>query len=458
MHSKELLYYNQYGGFSSDGKEYIIETNEETTPLPWSHIIANKDFGTIITANGGGYIWHKNSQSNKITCWSNDSLQDTASEKIVLCIDDFEINVLPYKTLEKYKVIYGFGYAKFLYNCEDVSLETTIYVPVDKSKKVYDIKINIKREYEKAYLKYYMSPVLGVTREFTKKHIVIEKEENAIVLKNRYRENYSDNDIYIKASENITGYSFEDSKVNFRIMLNNPIKIIQLEVQAEESDFQDISTDMKKIKDFWEGKMSNVKVYTPVESMNIMMNGWLLYQTLACRLWARTSFYQAGGAFGFRDQLQDSLCFLWFDSNITKNQILYHAAHQFEEGDVLHWWHPEKNNGTRTRYTDDLLWLPYVLSKYIEFTGDKSILDEKVPYVKADVLKENEVERYTDTTTTAYEDTLYNHAKQAIKRGVKISKNGLPKMDGGDWNDGMNKIKGQSIWLRIFYIRCIKSF
>ena len=300
---------------------------------------------------------------------------------------------------------------------------------------------------------------MGVTRDFTKKHIVIEKKEDSILLKNRFRDIYNQDDVYIKASYDIESYSFDNNEVFIKFKFENKKTInIQIEVQAENSTLQDVESDMTSIKEFWEEKMKAVKVYTPVESMNIMMNGWLLYQTLCCRIWARTSFYQAGGAFGFRDQLQDSLSLLWFDSKITRNQILYHAMHQFEEGDVLHWWHPEKSNGTRTRYTDDLLWLPFVLSKYVEFTGDTEILDERIPYVKADVLKDNEVERYTEVEATKYDDTLYNHAKQAIKHGVKLAQNGLPKMNGGDWNDGMNKIKGQSIWLGFFIYEVLDKF
>lgn len=459
MKENNVLYYNQFGGFSPDGKEYIIETNEETTPLPWSHVIANKDFGTIVTANGGGYIWHKNSQANKITCWSNDSLKDTPSERLTLKLGNKSIDILPYHSLEKYKIIYGFGYAKYIYSDELVYIDTTIYVPVDKTKKVYDIKIEVKKELSNCALEYRLIPVLGVTRDFTKKHIVIDKKEDFVLVKNRYRDIYSEDDVYIKTSKNIDEYSFENSEVYFKSYFNDERRVqIQIEVQAENSELQDVSKDLEDIKNFWDDKMKSVKVYTPVESMNIMMNGWLLYQTLCCRMWARTSFYQAGGAFGFRDQLQDSMSLLWFDSNLTRNQILYHAAHQFEEGDVLHWWHPEKSNGTRTRYTDDLLWLPYVLSKYIEFTGDTEILDERVPYVKADSLKDNEVERYTEVEVTKYDDTLYNHAKQAIKHGVKLAENGLPRMNGGDWNDGMNKIKGQSIWLGFFIYEVLNKF
>jgi len=489
MKENDLLYYNGYGGFRNDGKEYIIKTKEKTTPLPWAHIIANENFGTIITANGGGYIWHGNSQSNKITAWSNDCLRDTPSEKLVFKIKNREINLLPYDSLEKYEIIYGFGYAKYIYEDEDFVIETIIYVPIHQSKKVYQITITDKKEMNTkgeemvdASLCYVFVPVLGVSREFTKKHIVIEKVDKDIVMKNRYRENYAEDDIYIKTSEQIKQYECENNILNMSMSFSLKMeKKIQLEIGCKnnyisnknillvtehefqrytlkEENFQDVKQDEEELKFFWEEKMKRIKIDTPVESMNIMMNGWLLYQTLCCRMWARTSFYQAGGAFGFRDQLQDSLALLWVDPTITRKQILLHAAHQFEEGDVLHWWHPEKNNGTRTRYSDDLLWLPYVLSKYIAFTGDVTILEERVPYVKSEVLKENEVERYTNVETTAYDDTIYNHAKQAIKYGVKLSPNGLPKMNGGDWNDGMNQIKGQSIWLGFFIYSVLDSF
>lgn len=455
----ELLYYNEFGGFTKDGKEYVIFTSERTTPLPWSHVIANENFGTIVTANGGGYIWHKNSQSNKITTWSNDALKDTPSEKLVLQLGNELLNVLPYNSLENYKVIYGFGYAKFIFENEEMKVLTLIYVPTNKCKKVYSISVTPKAENQDCHLIYQMSPVLGVTREFTKKHIVIEKENNTVLIKNRYRENYSDQDVYIKTSNEIVNFSNDNNEVFIDILASNENQFsVQLEVQCENSELQDVQNDMKEIKNFWNEKMQKVKVHTPVESMNIMMNGWLFYQTLCCRMWARTSFYQAGGAFGFRDQLQDSLALLWFESKVTRNQIIYHAMHQFEEGDVLHWWHPEKNNGTRTRYSDDLLWLPYVLCKYCEFTGDYSILDEEVPFVKAEKLKDDEIERYTNTSYTNYSVTIYEHAKKAIEYGVKIDKNGLPKMGNGDWNDGMNKIGGQSIWLGFFIYDILKKF
>lgn len=205
-------------------------------------------------------------------------------------------------------------------------------------------------------------------------------------------------------------------------------------------------------------KCGKIKVKTPVESMNIMLNGWLLYQTLVSRMWGRTSFYQAGGAYGFRDQLQDSLMMLYINPEITKNQIIYHSKHQFKEGDVLHWWHPEKGSGIRTRYTDDLLWLPYLICEYVEKEGDYSILDVETSYVVCDALGDCEGERYGEVTRTNEKETIYNHAIRAIEKSLNFAENGLPKMGTGDWNDGMNNIKGQSVWLGFFMYNVIKKF
>lgn len=182
------------------------------------------------------------------------------------------------------------------------------------------------------------------------------------------------------------------------------------------------------------------------------MNGWLLYQTVSSRIWARTSFYQSSGAFGFRDQLQDSLMLIYFAPEMAKKQIIYHAKHQFIEGDVLHWWHPENESGIRTRYKDDLLWLPYVLYEYVMKERDYKILDEKISYVKMDLLKENENEKYEKTTKEEIEESIYMHAKRAIEKSISFGEHGLPKMGSGDWNDGMNKVNGESVWLRIFFV------
>ena len=466
MRKIDLLYYNNYGGFTKDGKEYIIKTSEKHTPMPWSHIIANNTFGTIITANGGGYTWSNNSRENKITTWSNDPILDPPSEKITIETKNKKINVLPYETLEGYEIIFGFGYAAFNQKDEEMTTETMIYVPINESKKIIRMLItNNKDEEKEIKIKYKVSPVLGVARDYTKKHIVIQKEKNIIKISNKFRDNYQNEEVYITASEKIN-LNEEDKNVMTEMevtLLPHENKAIFIELgiyssytncETEEKYINNIS----KIKEFWNEKTSKVRVKTPVESMNIMLNGWLLYQTLVSRIWGRTSFYQAGGAYGFRDQLQDSLIMLYYEPEFVRKQIIYHAKHQFKQGDVLHWWHPEKDNGIRTKYTDDLLWLPFLISEYIKKEKDYSILDEETTYVKCAELSETESERYGEVEIDEKKESIYKHAIRAIDRSLNFAENGLPQMGTGDWNDGMNGINGQSVWLGFFMYDVINRF
>ncbi len=466
MRKIDLLYYNNYGGFTKDGKEYIIKTSEKHTPMPWSHIIANNTFGTIVTANGGGYTWSNNSRENKITTWSNDPILDPPSEKITIETKNKKINVLPYETLEGYEIIFGFGYAVFNQKDEEMTTETMIYVPINESKKIIRMLItNNKDEEKEIKIKYKVSPVLGVARDYTKKHIVIQKEKNIIKISNKFRDNYQNEEVYITASEKIN-LNEEDKNVmtEMEVTLSpheNKAIFIELGIYSSYTNCETEEkyiNNMSKIKEFWNEKTSKVRVKTPVESMNIMLNGWLLYQTLVSRIWGRTSFYQAGGAYGFRDQLQDSLIMLYYEPEFVRKQIIYHAKHQFKQGDVLHWWHPEKDNGIRTKYTDDLLWLPFLISEYIKKEKDYSILDEETTYVKCAELSETESERYGEVEIDEKKESIYKHAIRAIDRSLNFAENGLPQMGTGDWNDGMNGINGQSVWLGFFMYDVINRF
>lgn len=466
MRKIDLLYYNNYGGFTKDGKEYIIKTSEKHTPMPWSHIIANNTFGTIVTANGGGYTWSNNSRENKITIWSNDPILDPPSEKITIETKNKKINVLPYETLEGYEIIFGFGYAVFNQKDEEMTTETMIYVPINESKKIIRMLItNNKDEEKEIKIKYKVSPVLGVARDYTKKHIVIQKEKNIIKISNKFRDNYQNEEVYITASEKIN-LNEEDKNVitEMEVTLSpheNKVIFIELGIYSSYTNCETEEkyiNNMSKIKEFWNEKTSKVRVKTPVESMNIMLNGWLLYQTLVSRIWGRTSFYQAGGAYGFRDQLQDSLIMLYYEPEFVRKQIIYHAKHQFKQGDVLHWWHPEKDNGIRTKYTDDLLWLPFLISEYIKKEKDYSILDEETTYVKCAELSETESERYGEVEIDEKKESIYKHAIRAIDRSLNFAENGLPQMGTGDWNDGMNGINGQSVWLGFFMYDVINRF
>lgn len=464
MNTKDLLYYNGFGGFEKESLTYVIKTDETSTPVPWSHMMANEHFGTIVTSDGGGYTWCGNARENKLSTWSNDSVTNKPSERVYIKTNGKRINVMPRDDLQKYEVRFGFGHAKFLFVNNEFESALTIYVPIDRKEKVYSLKIKNKQENLSKYTTLLcIEPVLGTDREYTKKHLKFIKEASGVKIKNSYRELYRDNKIVINSEETCIATiknkkvflrvekeleTNEETIINFRFGIKEDIEIFELNV----------SDDLEKIENFWKEELGKIKINTPLESLNIMMNGWLQYQTLVSRLWGRTSFYQAGGAFGFRDQLQDVLMFINLNPLRARKQILYHAGHQFIEGDVQHWWHPENNKGIRTRYTDDLLWLPYVACKYVKTTGDTQILDEEISYLAGEVLKENEKERYCDTKSTNEKENLFMHMMRAISKSMEFGENGLPSIGSGDWNDGMNAIEGQSVWLGFFMIEVLKQF
>lgn len=430
---EKLKYYNQYGAFSEDGKEYIIKLNNQTKlPNTWSHILANEKFGTVITQNMGGYTWYKNCRLNRITAWSNDAIFDTPSEIIYIKDKDYNktwsLNANLNLSEEEYCVKYGFGYAIYTTMKLGLLQEVEVFVPNNDSVKVNLIRIkNTMPEKRTLKLVYYVKPVLGEDEIKSNGYINIKYDENSNIIfaNNLFGTDIENSNCYISTSEKIVSFTGDKNSFIGNGTIQSPEAInkvkldgsnglgksncIALEIEIELKAYEDkeisivlgseetktksqeiayeytkvskCKQELENVKNKWRELVRKLQVRTPVESMNIMLNGWLIYQTIISRLWAKTGFYQSGGAYGFRDQLQDVLGMKFVDENIMKNQIIKHATHQFEEGDVEHWWHEETKKGIRTRFSDDLLWLPYVTAEYIEFTGNYSILDEKVPYV-----------------------------------------------------------------------------
>ena len=511
QNEENLKYYNEYGGFSDDGKEYNIKINKQhKLPTVWCNVIANKNFGTVVTENMGGYTWYRNSRLNRLTAWSNDQVIDTPSE--IIYLKDMEtdkkwsLGFNPMHDENNYYVTYGFGYAKYKHECLKIMQEVDVFVPREDSVKINLITLENKNpQKKKLKLIYYIKPVLGEDEIKSNGYIYNEykKESNVLFIRNL---NFEENEMFISSSEKIDSYT--GSRVSFfrDSGINNPSALDQLELNRENSFDKDgisaieiiitIDAYSKKtiafsvgagrnreealdlaykysniynckneyvnVKKYWENLISKVQVQTPMESTNILLNGWLIYQTLSSRIFAKTGFYQSGGAYGFRDQLQDSMLAKYVDSEITKNQIINSAKHQFIEGDVEHWWHEETGRGIRSRITDDRLWLVYVTCDYIEFTSDYQILNEEISYKEAEVLKENEEERYDLYQNSKFKESLYFHCIRAIEVSLNFGKHGIPKIGTGDWNDSFSSLGakgvGESVWLGFFTYEVLKKF
>ena len=505
----DLLFFNGTGGFAKDGNEYVIclKTGEHT-PAPWSNIIANESFGFICTEAGGGYTWHLNSSQNKLTTWANDPVLDPPSEIIYLhhAVSGgvWSCTPLPVREKEPYIVRHGFGYTCYSHQSHGIHQELIQFAAGEASVKISIVKLeNLSGSDEVLDVAYYLKPVMGVDAGQTGPYIVTGYDEilSSLFMENVYNSDFRGLKAYLSCSERnvtYTGHRLEflgdgsdfsnpagmqgdlncttgaglDScaviKARVRIMAGETKHIVFLfgqdtaetarKVIVEFKNVRNALEEFQRVKESWQKKLKQVQVDTPDVTMNILLNGWLQYQVLSCRVWARSGFYQAGGAFGFRDQLQDVMALAYTIPEITKKQILLHCRHQFIEGDVQHWWHDQKINGIRTRYSDDLLWLPYVTCDYIRATGDYGILGIKEGYLQSELLADNEHERYEIPVRSEETGTVYEHCVKAIEVGLRLGSHGIPLMGGGDWNDGMNLIghhgKGESIWLG-WFLYCV---
>jgi len=512
--TENLKYYNEYGAFSADGKEYLICFNKNNrVPTVWSNILANENFGTIVTENLGGYSWYKNSRLNRVSSWENTPSLDIPSEIIYLKEPEegkvWSLGANPIPDEKNYNVIYGFGYSKYIHKSEKIIQEFTVFVPKEDTCKVGILTLkNTAPVKKKIELIYYIKPVLAEDEIKSNNYINVEyeKSNNIVIAKNLYNMEFPNQVAYISSSESIKSFTGDKNFFIGNGSLSNPDGIkkvnlnnesglgkesciaVQLEIELESFETKELSIilgasdnneyrevaykyqkiqncniELEKIKKSWKDLLEQLQVYTPLESMNILLNGWAMYQTVSSRLFGRSGFYQSGGAYGFRDQLQDTIGTKYLNPYIMKNQIIKHSSHQFIEGDVEHWWHDETGRGIRTRFSDDLLWLAFLCIEYINFTGDYSILEIETPYLQGEILNENEEERYDKFEVGKQVETILKHCIRAIDRVCsKFGEHDLPLIGTGDWNDGFSNVgskgKGESVWLGFFLYYILDNF
>lgn len=459
--NNEKTAFNSYGEFSADGKEYHIYNTD--TPAPWCNILANERFGTIISNFGTVYSYYKNSSEYKLTNWCNDFA-----------------NFIPGETFkgifeEGYNLAYGFGYVKVSETDEVFEKYMDIFIPMNDDVKIHKITVKNNSDTKQTLnIEYALDLVLGVAKEITDSYILSREIDKRLEFKNPYNEYFSDVISYLKVNSlgsninvkydvntykvNVEVQIPENSEITFAILFGSTTKEENIpEVISKYSDLENITYQYNETIKFWKGKV--IKDFnTGDHYVDIMANGWLLYQTIVSRLFSRTGFYQAGGAFGFRDQLQDSMALIKTWPEFTRKQILKHASKQFQRGDVLHWWHEHNNAGIKTYFSDDYLWLAYVTAEYVNLTKDASILNEKVPFLQ-DVDMQDRREIYDVFSASDDVGTVYEHCIRAIKYGLsRKGENGLLDIGDGDWNDGFSSIRGQSVWLTFFMMDILNKF
>ncbi|MGN6133444.1 MAG: GH36-type glycosyl hydrolase domain-containing protein, partial [Aureliella sp.] len=511
----ELEFDNGLGGFAADGQVYQISLSTGLRPpAPWSNVIANPRFGTLVTEAGGGFTWFRNSRENKLTAWCNDPVTDRPSE--ILYIHDAQARELwsPLPSLTaahgSYVCRHGHGSSQFEHASHGLEHETLIAVAADDPVKFIRLRIHNPGEQARVLdVTYYVDWVLGVAREQTDMVIATDRDADsgALLATNSYSMEFGDQVAFLQVlsySSSVTGdrraflgrngsplspISLAMGELDGRTGAGlDPCGAIQCKVTVapattEEivfllgagetrdeamavlhkfSDPEAVAAELKHVQRSWQDMLSVLQVKTPNRGMDIMLNGWLQYQTLSCRVWGRSAFYQSGGAFGFRDQLQDVMAVVHSRPDVTREQILRAAARQFKEGDVQHWWHPPGGKGTRTRFSDDFLFLPFVTDFYIRATGDTAILDVEIPFLVSPPLHEHEQERYEQPQVASEKASLYQHCCLALEHGRRYGRHGLPLMGCGDWNDGMNKVgeggEGESVWVAFFQIVVFERF
>ena len=513
----DLEFFNGLGGFAANGREYVtILGAGQSTPAPWINVISNASFGFQVAVEGGGYTWSVNSRENQLTPWSNDPVTDRPGEVIFLRDEDtgelWGPTALPIRDeAAPYIARHGQGYSRFEHAAHGIELDLLQYVPLDDPIKISRLTIrNTSARARRLSVTAYVEWVLGPSRSASAPFIVteIEPETGALLARNPWNAAFGSRVAFADLAGRQTTWTGDRREFLGRNgTLNNPAALARaasalskrvgagldpcgvlqaplelapgataeivffLGEAAAAADAQsliaryreaDLDAVFRAVVQHWDDVLGTVQVTTPDRSMDIMLNRWLLYQTIACRVWARSAFYQASGAYGFRDQLQDGMALTLSRPAMTREHLLRAAARQFVEGDVQHWWLPPFGQGVRTRISDDRVWLAYAVAHYVETTGDIAVLDEPVAFLEGQALRPDEHDSYFQPTIANETASLFEHCARALDQSLGVGEHGLPLIGTGDWNDGLNRVgelgKGESVWLGWFLHATLSAF
>jgi cellobiose phosphorylase len=515
MPREDLMFFNGVGGFTPDGREYVISTGQDqVTPAPWVNVLANPHFGTVVSENGAAYTWSENAHEFRLTPWHNDPVSDSGGEAFYLRDEErghfWSPMPLPARGTTPYVTRHGFGYSVFEHAERGVSSEVWVYVAIDAPVKFTVLKVrNRSGRSRRLSATGYAEWVLGDVRFKSVMHVIteVDPQSGALFAYNPYNAEFGNRVVFFNvdhATRTVSGDRTEflgrngtlahpaamtRSRLSGRVgAALDPCGAIQVAFDLDDGEEREIVFTLgsgqnaddaaglaRRFRDsvaarealvgvwhYWNHTLGAVQVETPDQSINLLANGWLLYQTLACRLWGRSGYYQSGGAFGFRDQLQDTMALIHAEPRLAREHLLVCAGRQFSEGDVQHWWHPPVGRGVRTHCSDDLLWLPLATCRYVQSTGDTGILGELIHFIKGRLVNPEEDSYYDLPGRSGEAASLYDHCVRAIQRGLRFGEHGLPLIGSGDWNDGMNMVgkegKGESVWLAFFMCEVLGRF